>query len=173
MRHQKSRHQLNRFTSWRKSTVASLARNVLIHESITTTLHRAKAAQPLVEKVVSLGKANTLAARRHAYKILGDHALVKRLFNDIAPMFAKKNGGYTRIINLGNRRGDNAEVAMFSLSEIKEKKTPKRKKEEIEKQPDLEHPHTEVAHEKPASKDKPKKFLGGLRKIFKKERDAL
>jgi large subunit ribosomal protein L17 len=174
MRHRKSRHQLNRFTSWRKATVHSLVRNVLVHETITTTQARAKAAQPLVEKLVTLAKENSLAARRKAYVTLGDHALVKRLFADIGPLFTRKNGGYTRIINLGARRGDNASVVEFSLSEMREKKIPKRPREAAQKDPvETAHEHTQVPHEKPAAQEKPKKFLGGLRKIFKKERDAL
>lgn len=174
MRHKKSRHQLNRFTSWHDSTIRSLARNVLIHETITTTLARAKAAQSAVENLVSLAKQNTLTARRSAYRLLGDHALVKRLFTEIGPLFGARNGGYTRIVNLGNRRGDNASVVLFSLSEVKEKKAPVHKKEQAEKKVVEEHAHAaETVHEKPAAQEKPKKFLGGLRKIFKKERDSL
>jgi len=190
MRHSKARLQLNRFTSWRKATVASLVRALFIHQKITTTLARAKAARPLAEKLISLGKKDTLFARRQAYKILGDHQLVSALFKDIAARFTKRTGGYTRILGLGKRRGDSAEMAVLSLTEIKEeaKKHRVRKKAgEIkpgakEELPAKEQPVTEEKKpkaetpekEKPPITQKPtKKFLGGLRGIFKRERDSL
>lgn len=185
MRHKKQRYQLNRFTSWRKSTINSLARSLLIYQSIRTTLHRAKAVRPLVEKLISLAKQNSLAARRQAAKILNDHKLVSILFTDIGPRFAKKQGGYTRIVNLGARRGDNARLTILELTEIKEKKVKKPKKEKEEKPQETlaeglreekkpEAPQVPKEKEKPPLAKKPsKKFLGGIRNIFKKERDAL
>ena len=110
MRHKDKRLQLNRFTSWYKATLASMARSVLIYQSIRTTKTKAMAAKPLVEKLITLAKENTLAAKRRAYAILGDHRLVKVLFNDIGPRFAKRTGGYTRVLSLGNRRGDGAQI---------------------------------------------------------------
>ncbi|MCM8763371.1 MAG: 50S ribosomal protein L17, partial [Candidatus Omnitrophica bacterium] len=122
MRHQKSRYQLNRFTSWRKATLVSLAKNLLIHQSIKTTKVKAKAARRLVERLISLGKENTLSAKRRAYQILGEHRLVSLLFNEIASRFGNRNGGYTRILPLGRRRGDNASLVIFELTEKKVKK---------------------------------------------------
>lgn len=191
MRHSKRRYQLNRFTSWHDATIASLARNILIHQSIRTTEHRAKAARPLVEKLIALSKANTLAAKRQAYKVLGDHKLVSVLFNEIGPRFANRQSGYVRIIGLGSRRGDNAEVALFELTEIKKKEPKKAKKDKNAKTAAAESAHGEesvkekaqheakgetqaVVKEKPPVTKKPaKKFLGGLKNIFKKERDSL
>ncbi len=192
MRHAKRRLQLNRFTSWRKATIISLAKALLIHQKITTTNARAKAVKPLVERLISLGKKNSLFAKRQAYKILGDHKLVSLLFKDIAVRFANRTGGYTRIINLRARRGDNAQLVIFALTEIKERipKKPKvaTKKDEVEKKPEIskegipkeepteEHkPKTEIAVKErpPISKKPTKKFLGGLRGIFKRERDSL
>jgi large subunit ribosomal protein L17 len=193
MRHSKRKLQLNRFTSWNRATVISLARAMLIHQKIKTTQARAKAAKPLVEKLITLGKQNTLSAKRRAFAILQDHKLVSLLFKDIAPRFAKRAGGYTRTINLGFRRGDNAKLAILGLTEIKEK-APKKlkqesKKKDIEKMPEAldaqmqqEEGHSEVkapkveaaTKEKPPISKKPtKKFLGGLRGIFKRERDSL
>lgn len=191
MRHRKSRLQLNRFTSWRQATLTSLAKALIIHQRIKTTNAKAKAVKPLIEKLISLGKNNSLFAKRQAYRILGDHKLVSLLFNDIAPRFANRIGGYTRILNLGLRRGDNAQLVILALTEIKEK-APKKPKAEAEKreagkpeilkeelpkeQPQEEKkPKTEAAvKEKPPISKKPtKKFLGGLRRIFKKERDSL
>lgn len=192
MRHRQKRLQLNRSTSLYKATIRSMARNLLTHQSIRTTLHKAKAAKPLAEKLISLAKQNTLFAKRQAFKILGDHKLVILLFNEIGPRFINKQGGYTRIILFGSRRGDNAQVAILELTEIKKKeeKKPKKgkeakpeeaKKEEPAKEKPVgeakekEKPETKVSvKEKPPISKKPsRKFLGGLRKIFKKKSDSL
>lgn len=191
MRHRKSRTELNRFTSWRKATLISIARSLLIYQSIKTTKRKAFLARPLAEKLISLAKQNTLAAKRYAYKILGDHKLVSLLFTDIGPRFSSKNGGYTRIIALGKRRGDDADLAIFELTEIKEKEKkihPKKDKaEEPKKSETVKEDKKEAAAEekkkpelKTAVKEKQKvdqkpakKFLGGIKNIFKKERDSL
>ncbi|MBU1125867.1 MAG: 50S ribosomal protein L17, partial [Candidatus Omnitrophica bacterium] len=131
MRHSKKRLQLNRFTSWHKATISSIARSILLQQSIKTTLHKAKAARPKVEKLITLAKQNTIATRRAAAKILrGDHGLVSMLFREIGPRFSTRIGGYTRIIPLGTRRGDNAQQVIFELSEIKKEEKKKRVKKE-------------------------------------------
>ena len=191
MRHKKARHRLNRFTSWRKATLTSLARSIIKYQSVKTTKAKAHAAQPLVEKLISLTKSDTLFSRRRAYEILCDHQLVSLLFKDIGPRFKHKNSGYTRIMNLGPRRGDNALMTIFELTEIqkKTKKVPaKKKKPEVEgeitpeaeikkEKPVAEQKKAKTGtgvQEKPTTAQKPsKKFLGGLRGIFKKERDSL
>lgn len=173
MRHAKARHQLNRFTSWRKATLKSLARNLLIQQSIKTTEARAKAVQPFIEQLITLAKLNTLFAKRRAYTILGDHKLVSLLFSDMAERFNHRVGGYTRILRIGKRRGDNAEMAILELTEIKKKekrKVPKKEEVKVEKPQGT----PEKPKERPPQEKKPtKKFLGGIRSIFKKERDAL
>jgi large subunit ribosomal protein L17 len=189
MRHAKKRLQLGRFTSWHDATIKSLAKNMIICQSIKTTLTRAKASRPLVEKLINLGKQNTLFARRQAQVVLGEHKLVHLLFADIAPRFAKRSSGFTRIIGLGKRRGDNAEMVIFELTELKKKETKKTKIQKAEKehpapesQPvaekkpvDQQKKETKVAlKEKPVDEKKPsKKFMGGLRQIFKKKSDSL
>jgi len=188
MRHRKAKSLLNRFTSWRKATLLSLARNVLINQSIRTTRHNAKVVRPLVEKLISLGKSNTLTAKRQAARLLGnDHTLVNLLFKELAPRFSNRQGGYTRIINLGQRRGDNAQIVILELTEIKKKEKKARKKEKEAKTQEVKETGAEVIKERPvevkkpdsevAVKEKPpitkkpsKKFLGGIRNIFKKER---
>jgi large subunit ribosomal protein L17 len=189
MRHAKKRLQLSRFTSWHDATIRSLARNMVTCQSIKTTLVRAKASKQMIEKLVTLGKKNTLFARRQAQKVLGEHKLVNLLFNEIAPRFAKRNSGFTRIIGLGKRRGDNAEMVIFEFTELKKKEAKKVKlaKEEktqvaaedietLEKKSVLE----QKKESKIAIKDNPidekrpqKKFMGGLRTIFKKKSDSL
>ncbi|MBU3958875.1 MAG: 50S ribosomal protein L17 [Candidatus Omnitrophica bacterium] len=189
MRHRKSRFRLNRFTSWRKSTLISLAKNLLIHQSIKTTKTKALAVRPLVEKLITLAKLNTLAAKRRAYKILSDHRQVKLLFDVIGERFSARKGGYTRIFNLGFRRGDNAKMVVLELTEIKKKERKLDKKEqEIKSAGEKSAP---VVEEKPIEEKKPKakagvkekppvatkkslkKFLGGVRGIFKKQRGSL
>jgi len=189
MRHKKLRHQLNRFTSWHEATLKSLSRSLLINQSIKTTKARAKAARPMVEKIITLGKDNTLSAKRKVFSMLGDHSLVALLFNEIAPRFSKRAGGYTRILSLGKRRGDNAEVVIFELTEIKKKDYKKVKKakasqpedtvshEAVKELPHEEHKpkaETAVKEEKhPVSQKPDKKFLGGIKNIFKKKSDSL
>jgi large subunit ribosomal protein L17 len=190
MRHAKKRLQLSRFTSWHDATIRSLARNMVISQSIRTTLTRAKASKQLIEKLITLGKKNTLFARRQAQKVLGEHKLVNLLFNDIAPRFAKRNSGFTRIIGLGKRRGDNAEMVIFELTELKKKEAKKLKPAAKEEKPQATGADIEVIEKKSiaeqkkeskvAIKDNPidekkpqKKFMGGLRTIFKKKSDSL
>ena len=189
MRHAKKRLQLSRFTSWHDATIRSLARNMVISQSIHTTLTRAKASKQLIEKLITLGKQNTLFARRQAQKVLGEHKLVNLLFNEIAPRFAKRNSGFTRIIGLGKRRGDNAEMVIFEFTELKKKEAKKIKTAKEEK-PLADVKNAEVIEKKsiaeqkkeskitikdnPIDEKKPqKKFMGGLRTIFKKKSDSL
>jgi len=189
MRHKKKRLQLNRFTSWQDATLKSLARNLVVYESMRTTLHRAKAVRPLAEKLITLAKTNTLNAKREAFTILGDHKLVSNLFNEIGPRFSKRTSGFTRIINLGKRRGDDAKIVIFELMELKPKVKKVKKTKEV-KDKDIDgaaqvpteaaqeekkaETRDEVVKEKhPVSKKPSKKFLGGIRNIFKKERDSL
>jgi len=121
MRHRKSRHQFNRRGAWRTATIQGLTCAVLRHDSIFTTLTRAKAAQPVVEKLISWGKSGTLKNRRLAFEILADHSLVTLLFSDIAPRFKSRTGGFTRILRVKNRRGDDAQLVLFQLTELSEK----------------------------------------------------
>ena len=183
MRHRKARLQLNRFTSWRRATLISLAKALLIHQSIKTTKHKAKAVKPLIDNLISQGKDNSLSAKRQAYRMLGNHRMVNLLFNEIAPRFANKIGGYTRILNLGKRRGDNAQLVILEFTELVKTKRVKKDEAAAEKKPEIikEAPLEEkkakadvTVKEKPFLNKKPaKKFLGGLRNIFKKERDSL
>lgn len=170
MRHAKKRLQLNRFSSWYKATLKSLVKNLLKYQSIKTTKARAHAVRPLAERVITLAKKNTLAAKREAYKILCDHKQVSYLFNEVGPRFGNKTSGFVRIFNLGKRRGDGADLAILELTEIRKKEVKKQpKKEEV-------RPRTETAlkeEKRPEMKKPAKKFLGGIRSIFKKERDSL
>jgi len=133
MRHLKAGSKLGRNPAHRRATLRNLVTNVIERERVTTTLSRAKAARPLLERLITLGKRDSLPARRHVAGFLMTAAATKKLFNHIAPRFADRPGGYTRIVHAGWRVGDGARVAILELigSELKkkEKKEKGRKKE--------------------------------------------
>ena len=175
MRHRKNRLRLNRFTSWRRATVNELSRNLLVHQSIKTTYSKAKAARPLIERLITLGKRSNLASRREAFSILQNHKLVQLLFSEIAPRFINRNGGFCRILPFSFRRGDGAKLVILELTEKSKIEKKPKKKEETQVKPEEETPKAAIKPpvKPPLSKKPSQKFLGGLRKIFKKERDAL
>ena len=133
MRHLNSGSKLGKQPDHRRAVLRSLVTNLLEHGRITTTLTRAKAARPVVEKIITLGKRDTLQSPRQAASYLLVPAVTQKLFSEIAPKFGDRAGGYTRIIRAGNRVGDNAKVAILELIgyQFKEKeKKDKTKKEE-------------------------------------------
>jgi len=113
MRHQKKTVKLGRKEGHRKSLLANLAVSLIEHSRIKTTLAKAKAVQPLAEKLVTIGKKNTLHARRTAKAVLRQDDAVKTLFADVAPRAADRKGGYTRIVKLGQRKSDAAPMALI------------------------------------------------------------
>ncbi len=113
MRHQKKTVKLGLKEGHRKSLLANLAVSLIEHSRIKTTLAKAKAVQPLAEKLVTIGKKNTLHARRTAKAVLRQDGAVKTLFADVAPRAADRKGGYTRIVKLGQRKSDSAPMALI------------------------------------------------------------
>src|SRR6185436_2779859 len=113
MRHRKKTVKLGRTAEHRKALLANQVCSLIEHERIRTTVAKAKAVRPLAEKMVTLGKKNSLHARRTALAVLRQKNSVKKLFEDIAPRSANRNGGYTRIIKLGVRKSDAAKVAFL------------------------------------------------------------
>ncbi|HKP02871.1 MAG TPA: 50S ribosomal protein L17 [Chthoniobacterales bacterium] len=113
MRHQKKTLKLGRTAEHRKALLANLVCSLIEHQRIKTTLAKAKAVRPLAEKMVTLGKKGSLHARRTAMAVLRQKGAVKKLFEDIAPRSATRNGGYTRIVKLGARKSDAAPVAFI------------------------------------------------------------
>ena len=111
MRHQKKTVKLGRKAEHRKALLANQVCSLIEHQRIKTTLAKAKAVRPLADKMVTLGKNGSLHARRTAFAYLRQKDAVKKLFDDIAPRSAERNGGYTRIIKLGQRKSDSASVA--------------------------------------------------------------
>lgn len=113
MRHRKHDVKLGRSPSHHKATVASLVCHLIEEKRIRTTLPKARLARSLAERMVTLGRRNTLPARRQAVSRLRSPVAVSALFTDIVPKFEGRNGGYTRIMKLGPRRGDGAEMAVL------------------------------------------------------------
>jgi large subunit ribosomal protein L17 len=116
MRHRKRGRGLDRNSAHRKALRRNMVCSLLEHERIITTPAKAKEVKSMAEKMITLAKDGTLAARRHALAELNDKAIVKKLFAEIAPKFQERNGGYTRILHLDRRRlGDNAPQCIFEL----------------------------------------------------------
>jgi len=113
MRHQKKTVKLGLTAAHRKALLANQVCSLIEHQRIKTTLAKAKAVRPLAEKMVTLGKKGSLHARRTALAVLRQKGAVKKLFDDIAPRSATRNGGYTRIVKLGARKSDSAPVAFI------------------------------------------------------------
>lgn len=101
--------------SHQKAMTSNLARQVILHGRITTTETRAKMAKPVVERLVTYGKKGNVAARREALKVINDRDVIHHLFAVIAPRYEERNGGYTRILKLGPRQGDNAPMVILEL----------------------------------------------------------
>ena len=122
MRHRKTGRKLNRNSSHRIALMRSLAISIILHESIKTTLAKAKEIRGFLEPLVTLAKENTVANQRKVYAKLRDKAAVAKLFNKIGPRFAERPGGYLRVIKRGYRSGDKSPIAQveFLKEEIEE-----------------------------------------------------
>jgi len=194
MRHRIAGNRLGRNSSWRKATLRDIAKATLVRQRICTTQARAKEARKLVDRLITFGKKGTLAHKRRSFAILCDHKLVSQLFTKIAPRFSRRQGGYTRIIPVSHRRGDNARLVYLELTEkeevvlskAKSAATSKAKKLDVSgitKPPDKDASSQEVSpssetastlHKKevvhPDKDKKPKKKMsGGIRKIFRRK----
>lgn len=149
MRHNRQTHRLGRNHNERRALLENLVSSLLTHQEITTTLQKAKAAQRLADRVITLGKKETLAAKRQVFSYLQDHQLTSKVFKDVAPRFKNRAGGYTRILQLSRRKGDGAQLALLELTEkeikIKPDTKARKKKEAKAKAHDHEHEH---GHEK-------------------------
>ena len=115
MRHRRRRGKLNRSSAHRKALFANMAAALIKHEQIKTTLPKAKALRPVVEKLITLGKRGGLHARRRAISRLGDVAMVDKLFATLGPRYGARDGGYTRIVRAGHRYGDSAPMAFIEF----------------------------------------------------------
>ncbi len=115
MRHKHGMRKLNRTTSHRLAMFRNMAASLLRHEAIKTTLPKAKELRRVVEPLITLGKKDSLANKRLAFNRLRDREMVLKLFNELGPRYATRNGGYLRILKMGFRVGDNAPMAYVEL----------------------------------------------------------
>jgi large subunit ribosomal protein L17 len=122
MRHRLGLRKLNRTSSHRLAMLRNMTNSLLKHEVITTTLPKAKELRRVVEPMITLGKIATVANRRLAFNRLRDRDMVTKLFNELGPRYAKRNGGYLRILKYGFRQGDNAPMALIELMDRPEPK---------------------------------------------------
>ncbi len=115
MRHRHGLRKLNRTSAHRLAMLRNMTNSLLRHEAIKTTLPKAKELRRVVEPMITLGKKPSLANRRLAFNRLRDREMVMKLFSDLGPRYAKRNGGYLRILKFGFRQGDNAPMALVEL----------------------------------------------------------
>ena len=117
MRHRKKVPKLGRTASHRDAMLRNLATDLLRHEKVRTTLAKAKAVRRVADRMVTLGKRDTLHARRRAARTILDPEVVRKLFDELAPRYAERPGGYTRVLRLATRAGDHAEMAIVEMVE--------------------------------------------------------
>ena len=168
MRHQKKTVKLGRTAEHRKALLANQVCSLIEHQRIKTTLAKAKAVRPLAERMVTLGKNGSIHARRTALATLRQKNAVKKLFDDVAPRSAERNGGYTRIVKLGQRKSDSAPMAFIEwvdaekVVEEKPAEEKKAKRKEAEVKPKKIEPEaaTPEEEEQAAKEEKPAEVLG-------------
>jgi large subunit ribosomal protein L17 len=129
MRHNNAGRRLGRSTPHRIAMLSNMVNSLLTHERIETTLPKAKEVRRLAEQVITLGKTNTVHSRRKAFSIVKDRTIVKKVFDVLGPRFANRPGGYTRILKIGFRHGDNAAMSIIELVERSPKEAAPEKEE--------------------------------------------
>ena len=155
MRHRKNTVKLGRTSSQREALFSSLVSNLILAKRITTTLPKARAAKRMADKIVTVGKKGTLAARRQALSFLKLDAAVAELFAAVAPAMKDRAGGYTRVLKLGKRQSDSSEMCILEWVDF----VPKAKKAKAEKTEEApkDEKKAEKKAEKPAKKPAAKK----------------
>ena len=158
MRHQKKTIKLGRTAEHRKALLANQVCSLIEHQRIKTTLAKAKAVRPLAEKMVTLGKRGSIHARRTALATLRQKDAVKKLFDDIAPRSTERNGGYTRIVKLGQRKSDSAPMAFIEWVDaaqiIEEKAADEKKSKRKAVEPAAKQKESALQPEEPALEEK-------------------
>ncbi len=157
MRHHKHSVRFGMQRSHYKATLKSLVAGLIINKSIKTTKVKARETSRLADKLITLGKEKTVTNQRSAYAILGDRKLVGMLFNELAPLFKDRKGGYTRVMLTGKRRGDNAQMAILEFVEKPKLLEPKKKAEKKEKKPAAPALEAKVEKEEKIVLSEPKK----------------
>src|SRR5437868_5092265 len=155
-RHANAGRKLSRNSSHRKALLDNLVRAMILNESIRTTTPKAKETRRLVERVITKARENTLSARRVVHKTVRDQAALAKLFQSIGPRFKERPGGYTRLVHVENRIGDNAPMSILELVEKSEKAEPEQKPAS-EKKAAKESGDQGAGEKKPAKEKKGKK----------------
>ena len=175
MRHGMVNRKLGRTSSHRMAMFRNQLASLISNERIVTTLPKAKELRPLIEKLVTLGKNDSVHARRQAARIISDDALVAKLFDTIGPRFSERPGGYTRIIKLGARRGDAAEMAILEFvgyelpTTEKAASAPSKKASAAKKKEEPDAKAEASTEEKPKKKPAPKKEAAPKKKAAVKD----
>ncbi|MFO8053031.1 MAG: 50S ribosomal protein L17 [Candidatus Omnitrophota bacterium] len=169
MRHKRKGNKLSRSRGQRKALVKSLLRAIIISEKIKTTAPKAKMLKVHIDKIITLAQKDNLSARRQAFKIIGDHSLVKKLFDEIGPRFRDGQGGYSRIYNLGFRKSDGALLSQIELTKMGAKKVKEKTATKTKTKPVKPEQAEKKETKEEASK---KKGLSGFKKMFKKEKKS-
>lgn len=144
MRHGKDGRKLSRTASHRNAMFANMMTSLIREERVTTTDAKAKEGRRLIDRLITLGKRGDLHARRVAAKTVRDRGMLKRLFDEIAPRYENRRGGYSRVIKLGPRKGDGAALSILELVERRVKAAPvetggkkkRKKREKVEEEPE-------------------------------------
>lgn len=173
MRHRKKTKKLGRKTAHRKALLSNMAISLIKHKSIQTTTVKAKVLRSYIEKLITMAKKDTIAARREVYSKVHSRDIVKILFDEVAPKFADKEGGYTRITKIGFRKGDGAETALIELLLEKEEKKPKKTEKKSAKKTTKEKVEKKAVKKETEESKKPKaeKEEIAVEKEVKKEKD--
>jgi len=156
-RHANAGRKLSRNSSHRKALLDNLVRAMILNESIRTTTPKAKETRRLVERVITKARVNTLAARRVVHKTVRDQAALAKLFQSLGPRFKERPGGYTRLVHVENRVGDNAPMSILELVEKSEKTEPEQKPASEKKAAAKESSNQGAGEKKPAKEKKGKK----------------
>ena len=174
MRHATRVARLSRTSEHREATLANMARNIIRHGRIRTTLAKGKEARRVIDRLITLGKEGSVHSRRRAYRLLQDRALVKRLFAELAPQYLGCQGGYTRLLRLSLRPGDGAQVALLELTRLPVEMQPTAPKAKAQPASQSKTPSAPkaAAEEADASKKKPKGFFEGLRERFRPKKSG-
>ena len=167
MRHAKRNQRLSRPSEHRQALLNGLVKGLVVHDQVRTTHARAKEAQRLADRLVTLGKEGSVHSRRQAFRTLQDRTLVKRLFAEIAPRFMDVPGGYTRVVRMAYRRGDGAQRALLAFSRLPAIQPAAQKSAQPSKAPSgPQQPQPAKAQEP----EKPKGFLEGLRSLWTRKK---
>ena len=169
MRHGQRSQRLSRPSDQRQALVQGLVKSLLLHGELETTLARAREAQRLADRLITLGKAGSIHARRRAFRVLQNRTLVKQLFGDIAPRFIDVAGGYTRVTRLSLRRGDGAQQALLAFTRLPA--VPPTQAAPSKASPPAGGPSAPARPAAaPAEAEKPKGFFEGLRQLWRRKK---